>query len=153
MILLKNCPFVIYIIMWSVGRVICLSDLGNILAYYLDKTTLVSLLYRVSNCPGNMPKYYPGNNVKILQYQISLQKLTRNIIINNNHSLQCLLLEDCHHLVSIIIHSSGVHFFRKIFSKTTVPISRKHSLNHREGIYFSHWSISFQNCMKQSQST
>ena len=26
-------------------RVICLSDLGNILAYYLDKTTLISLLY------------------------------------------------------------------------------------------------------------
>ena len=23
----------------------CLSDLGNILAYYLDKTTLISLLY------------------------------------------------------------------------------------------------------------
>ena len=39
-------------------RVICLSDLGNILAYYLDKTTLISLLYCVSNCPGNMPKYY-----------------------------------------------------------------------------------------------
>ena len=52
----------IYIIMWSCpgnfGRVICLSDLGNILAYYLDKTTLISLLYWVSNCPGNMPKYY-----------------------------------------------------------------------------------------------
>jgi hypothetical protein len=32
------------------GRVICLSDLGNILAYYLDKTTLISLLYWVSNC-------------------------------------------------------------------------------------------------------
>ena len=32
-----------------------LSDLGNILAYYLDKTTLI---YRVSNCLGNMPKYY-----------------------------------------------------------------------------------------------
>ena len=28
------------------GRVICLSDLGNILAYYLDKTTLISLLYK-----------------------------------------------------------------------------------------------------------
>ena len=27
------------------GRVICLSDLGNISAYYLDKTTLISLLY------------------------------------------------------------------------------------------------------------
>ena len=27
------------------GGVICLSDLGNILAYYLDKTTLISLLY------------------------------------------------------------------------------------------------------------
>ena len=40
------------------GRVICLSDLGNILAYYLDKITLTSLLYLVSNCPGNMPKYY-----------------------------------------------------------------------------------------------
>jgi hypothetical protein len=53
----------IYIIMWS-GRVICLSDLGNILAYYLDKTTLISLLYRVSNCQGNMPKYYPGNMPK-----------------------------------------------------------------------------------------
>jgi hypothetical protein len=26
-------------------RVICLSDLSNILAYYLDKTTLISLLY------------------------------------------------------------------------------------------------------------
>jgi len=26
-------------------RAICLSDLGNILAYYLDKTTLISLLY------------------------------------------------------------------------------------------------------------
>jgi hypothetical protein len=24
-------------------------------------TTLISLLYWVSNCPGNMPKYYPGN--------------------------------------------------------------------------------------------
>ena len=39
------------------GRVICLSDLGNILAYYLYKTTLISLLYWVSNCPSNMPKY------------------------------------------------------------------------------------------------
>jgi hypothetical protein len=29
----------------SKWRVICLSDLGNILAYYLDKTTLISLLY------------------------------------------------------------------------------------------------------------
>ena len=64
-----NCD--IYIIMWSCpgnmpkyypglrdtkGRVIlCFSDLGNILAYYLDKTTLISLLYWVSNCPGNMP--------------------------------------------------------------------------------------------------
>jgi hypothetical protein len=38
------------------GRVIkCLSDLGNILAYYLDKSTLISFLYWVSNCPGNMP--------------------------------------------------------------------------------------------------
>jgi hypothetical protein len=46
------------------GRIICLSDLGNILAYYLDKTTLISLLYWVSNCPGNMPKYYPGNMSK-----------------------------------------------------------------------------------------
>jgi hypothetical protein len=46
------------------GRVICLSDLGNILAYYLDKTTLIALLYWVSNCPGNMPKYYPGNMPK-----------------------------------------------------------------------------------------
>ena len=27
------------------GRVKCMSDLGNILAYYLDKTTLISLLY------------------------------------------------------------------------------------------------------------
>ena len=25
--------------------IICLSDLGNILAYYLDKTTLISVLY------------------------------------------------------------------------------------------------------------
>jgi hypothetical protein len=55
----------IYIIMWSCpGRVICLSDLSNILAYYLDKTTLISVLYWVSNCPGNMPKYYPGNMPK-----------------------------------------------------------------------------------------
>ena len=56
------------------GRVICLSDLGNIFAYYLDKTTLlynyldkttlISLLYWVSNCPGNKPKYYPGNMPK-----------------------------------------------------------------------------------------
>ena len=38
--------------------VICLSDLGNILAYYQNKTTLISLLCRMSNCPGNMPKYY-----------------------------------------------------------------------------------------------
>ena len=56
------------------GRVICLSDLGNILAYYLDKTTLISLLYWVSNCPGIY--------AKIFQYQISLQKLTRSIIIH-----------------------------------------------------------------------
>ena len=34
-----------YIIMWS-------------------KTTLISLLYGVSNCPGNMPKYYPDNMPK-----------------------------------------------------------------------------------------
>ena len=27
------------------GRVICLSDLDNILAYYLDKTTFILLLY------------------------------------------------------------------------------------------------------------
>jgi hypothetical protein len=40
------------------GRVICLSDLGNSLVYYVDKTTLIPLLYWVSNCPGNMPKYY-----------------------------------------------------------------------------------------------
>ena len=40
---------------------------GNILAYYLDKTTLISLLYSVSNCPGNMPKYYPGNMSKYYQ--------------------------------------------------------------------------------------
>jgi hypothetical protein len=38
-------------------RVICLSDLGKIWVYYLDKTTLIALLYWVSNCPGNMPKY------------------------------------------------------------------------------------------------
>ena len=43
---------------------VCLSDLGNILVYYLDKTTLISLLYWVSNCPGNMPKYYQGNMSK-----------------------------------------------------------------------------------------
>ena len=50
----------IYIIMWSCPRrVICLSDLGNIFAYYLNKTTLISLLYWVSNCPGNMPKILP----------------------------------------------------------------------------------------------
>ena len=42
-------------------RVICLSDLGIILAYYQDKTTLISLWYWVSNCPCNMPKYNPGN--------------------------------------------------------------------------------------------
>ena len=29
----------------SSGRVICLSDLGNILAYYLDKTTLLYKYY------------------------------------------------------------------------------------------------------------
>jgi hypothetical protein len=66
----------IYILMWSCPanmpkyypglrdifpRLICISDLGNILAYYLDKTTLISLLYWESNFPGNMPKYYPGN--------------------------------------------------------------------------------------------
>jgi hypothetical protein len=75
--------FNIYIIMWSFPsnmpnyypglrdilpdpkwRVICFSDLGNILACYLDRTTLLSLLYWVSNCPGNMPKYYPGNMPK-----------------------------------------------------------------------------------------
>ena len=32
--------------MYYPGPVICLSDLGNILAYYLDKTTLISLLYK-----------------------------------------------------------------------------------------------------------
>jgi hypothetical protein len=26
--------------------------------------SLISLLYWVSNCPGNMPKYYPGNMPK-----------------------------------------------------------------------------------------
>ena len=50
----------IYIIMWScpgnmpkyypglkdiLPNRICLSDLGNILAYYMDKTTLISLIY------------------------------------------------------------------------------------------------------------
>jgi hypothetical protein len=25
--------------------------------------TLISLLYWLSNCPGNMPKYYPGNRI------------------------------------------------------------------------------------------
>ena len=29
------------ILMWSFGRLICLSDQGNILAYYLNKTTLL----------------------------------------------------------------------------------------------------------------
>ena len=63
------------------GRVICLSDLDNILAYYLNKTTLILLLYWVSNCPGNMPKYYPGNMPKYYSTKISLQKLTRSIIM------------------------------------------------------------------------
>ena len=48
-----------YIIMWSCP--------GNMPKYYPgprdilpspDKTTLISLLYRVSNSPGNMPNYY-----------------------------------------------------------------------------------------------
>jgi hypothetical protein len=41
-----------------------------------DAKILISLLYWVSNCPGNMPKYYST-------YQISLQKLTRSIIMYN----------------------------------------------------------------------
>ena len=49
-------------------RVICLSDLGNILAYYLDKTTLISLLYWASNCPGNMSKYYGIPNITTETY-------------------------------------------------------------------------------------
>ena len=32
---------IIMILMWSFGRLICLSDQGNILAYYLNKTTLL----------------------------------------------------------------------------------------------------------------
>jgi hypothetical protein len=48
----------------SMAKVIISTDLHTILAYYLDKTTLISLLYWVSNCPGNMPKYYPGNMPK-----------------------------------------------------------------------------------------
>ena len=42
----------------SMAKVIISTDLHTILANYLDKTTLISLLYWVSNCPGNMPKYY-----------------------------------------------------------------------------------------------
>ena len=62
--------FDIYIIMWSFPGIMptyypglrdILPDLGNILVYYLDNTTLISLLYWVSNCPDNMSKYYPGN--------------------------------------------------------------------------------------------
>ena len=34
---------------------------GQYLYNNVDKTTLISLLYWVSNCPGNMPTYYPGN--------------------------------------------------------------------------------------------
>jgi hypothetical protein len=48
--------------------VICLSDLGNILAYYLDKITLISLLYWVSNCPGNIPNYYILSSNKDIQF-------------------------------------------------------------------------------------
>ena len=51
----KYCPGLRDKLPDPMGRVMCLSDLGNILAYYLDKTTL---LYWVSNCPDNMPKYY-----------------------------------------------------------------------------------------------
>ena len=39
------------------------------IAYYLDKTTLLSLLYWVSNCQGNMPKYYSGNMPKYYSTQ------------------------------------------------------------------------------------
>ena len=36
------------IYIWSRGPVICLSDLGNILAYYLDKTTHINIIIILS---------------------------------------------------------------------------------------------------------
>ena len=39
------------------GQVICLSDLGNILAYYLDKTTL---LYKYQITASDTDNYRPG---------------------------------------------------------------------------------------------
>ena len=54
----------IYIIVWSCPGNMPVLPSQNMPKYYLDKTTLISLLYRVSNCPGNMPKYYPGNMPK-----------------------------------------------------------------------------------------
>ena len=44
MILMWSCPGIMpnyYPGLRDMGRVICLSDLGNILAYYLNKTTLL----------------------------------------------------------------------------------------------------------------
>ena len=75
-----------YIIM----KVICLSDLGNILAYYLDKTTLISLLYWVSNCPGKMPKYYPDNmqNITPVIYQnITVPNITTETYAKYNNTV------------------------------------------------------------------
>ena len=48
---------------------------GNMLAYYLDKTSLISLLYLVSNCPGNMPKYYSGNMSKYYSTKYNYRNL------------------------------------------------------------------------------
>jgi hypothetical protein len=85
----------LYILLYILGKyiimkVICLSDLGNSLPYYLDKTTLISLLYWVSNFPGNMPKYYPGNmqNISpVICQNITIPNITTETYTKYNNTV------------------------------------------------------------------
>ena len=66
------------------GRVICLSDLGNILAYYLDKTTLLYNYHTIILLPCKRGNFYNCNTITLLpckRNNIYNCKLSHNNII------------------------------------------------------------------------
>ena len=83
------------------------------MAYYPDKTILISLLYWMSNCPGNMPKYYQVICQNI--YQILLQKLTRSIIIANNNEIPSIIRHNLTHK-QINIHTNNIVVYVNVVS-------------------------------------
>jgi hypothetical protein len=100
---------IIMILMWSFGRVICLSDLGNILAYYLNKITLLYKYLIIEEIIAETGiKYLPLISLSLSVLVCSLYLLTKVSILYwyNELDMTVCLPEEGSHL-SVILSFKG----------------------------------------------